>query len=328
MSEAPSSPVSPAPVKVLFVGGYTRSGSTMLDRMLGQIDGFTSTGELGLIWTHGVQENRLCGCGAPFFDCPFWRRVGDEAFGGWERVDLDEMLALSAGVNRHRFVPFMLAPALHSGYRRRLRAYGDVLSRLYGAIATVSGSRVIVDSTKDPSFGFLLRHVPGIDLRVLHLTRDSRGTAFSWMRHVVRHDVVDREVEMQRFRPWITALRWDVYHVLLHLLSRLVGPPLTVRYEDLVRDPRAEIERVAAHAGEDLDGHVAPGRFRPGVVELEVGHTVAGNLMRMRQGPLRVRVDDEWRTGLGRTQRVVVTLLSWPLLARYGYLAETKRSEP
>jgi hypothetical protein len=143
----------------------------------------------------------------------------------------------------------------------------------------------------------------------------------------VRNDVVDRKVEMQRFRPWLTALRWDVYHVLLHLLSRLVGPPLTVRYEDLVNYPRDEIGRAAAHVGEDVDGRVDPGRFRPGVVDLDIGHTVAGNLMRLRQGPLPVRVDDEWRTGLGRTQRTLVTLLSWPLLRRYGYLAEPERSE-
>jgi hypothetical protein len=192
----------------------------------------------------------------------------------------------------------------------------------------VGGSRVVVDSTKDPSFGFLLRHVPGVDLRVVHLTRDSRGTAFSWMRHVVRNDVVDRKVEMQRFRPWITALRWDVYHVLLHVLSRLTGPPLTVRYEDLVSSPHAEIARVATHAGEEIDGRVDAERFGRGVIELDVGHTVAGNLMRLRKGPLTVRIDDEWRTGLGRTQRTLVTLLSWPLLRRYGYLAEPERSEP
>ena len=34
--------------KVLFIGGYGRSGSTLLDRLLGQIDGFVSVGEVRL----------------------------------------------------------------------------------------------------------------------------------------------------------------------------------------------------------------------------------------------------------------------------------------
>jgi hypothetical protein len=33
--------------KVLFIGGYSRSGSTLLDCMLGQLPGVFSTGELG-----------------------------------------------------------------------------------------------------------------------------------------------------------------------------------------------------------------------------------------------------------------------------------------
>ena len=35
------------PVKVLYLGGYSRSGSTLFDRMLGQVPSFASTGEIG-----------------------------------------------------------------------------------------------------------------------------------------------------------------------------------------------------------------------------------------------------------------------------------------
>src|SRR3712207_8209479 len=51
------------PVKVLYVVGLGRSGSTILSNSLGQIGGFFSGGELNFIWRHNVLENRLCGCG-------------------------------------------------------------------------------------------------------------------------------------------------------------------------------------------------------------------------------------------------------------------------
>ena len=63
-------------VPVLFIAGFGRSGSTLLDRLLGSTPGVHSGGELAAIWTHGLVDDRLCSCGAPFSGCPFWRAVG------------------------------------------------------------------------------------------------------------------------------------------------------------------------------------------------------------------------------------------------------------
>ena len=67
-------------VKVLYIGGLGRSGSTLLDRMLGQLPGFFSAGEIRDLWQRGLRENALCGCGAPFKECEVWTRVGKEAY--------------------------------------------------------------------------------------------------------------------------------------------------------------------------------------------------------------------------------------------------------
>jgi Sulfotransferase domain len=308
------------PVNVLYLGGYSRSGSTLFDRMLGQIATFTSTGELAYVWTHGVLEDRLCGCGAPFSGCGFWQRVGDQAFGGWNAVDGPAMVALYRRVNRHRYLPLLIAPWLSRSYAEDLRAYAAVLARLYGAIQRVSGSRVVVDSSIDPSYCYVLRHVPGVNLRVIHFIRDSRGTAFSWTRRVRRSDVVDREVYLPRYHPGVTALRWSVYHVLLHLVGRLGVPSMRVRYEDVVGRPQEQIRRATEFAGEDIEGMVDLGAFRREAFHLGTDHTVAGNRVRLRRGPVPVRVDDEWRRAMPRRHRRLVTLVSWPLLRLYGYV--------
>ena len=306
--------------KVLFIAGYSRSGSTLLDCLLGQLPGFFSTGEFAYIWTHGLVENRLCGCGARFLECPFWSKVGDEAFGGWDGVDVDAMLALERSVNRHRFLPLLALPNPPGEYGAKLREYAEVLGTLYGAIRKTADARVIVDSTIDPAYGFLLRHVPDLDLRLVHFTRDSRATAFSWTRWQRRTDRVDALVYQRRFRPAATAVRWDVYHALVHLLARLNHGSLFARYEDLVRSPRDEIRRIAEYAGEhvreeDLTFVVGD------TAELKPNHTFAGSLMRLRPGSVRVREDDEWRTSLPESDCRLVTALSWPLLRVYGYVA-------
>jgi Sulfotransferase family len=312
-------------VKVVFIGGYSRSGSTLLDLMLGQVPGFFSTGELAYIWDHGLQQARLCGCGQTFVNCPFWTRVGQEAFGGWDSVDVDEMVALERAVNRHRLLPLLMAPGLRGSFKHDLERYAQVLSTIYRAIHVTAGARVIVDSTIDPAYGFLLRHVPNLDLRLVHMVRDSRATAFSWTRLQRRYDRVDSEVYQRRFRPPATAVRWMGYHALVHLLAAVGPDGITVRYEDVVRSPSDVIKRVVSHAGESVDDEQLT-FLHDGSVELDVNHTIAGSQVRLRQGRVPVRLDDEWKSGLPASGRRAVTALTWPFLHRYGYAGRATRT--
>jgi hypothetical protein len=304
--------------KVLYIVGYSRSGSTLLDCMLGEIPGFFSTGELAYIWTHGVRDNQLCGCGKRFLSCPFWSEVGRRAFGGWSAVDLQKMLVLEQSVNRHRYIHLLLLPRISREFEANLHRYAEILGGIYEAIAAVANARTIIDSSIDPAYGFLLRHVRQIDLRVVHMIRDSRATAFSWTRWQRKTDRVDSVVYQRRFRPWATAVRWDGYHLLAQLLSRLEGRELRVRYESFVQAPRAVLSRVLEYVderGEDVDLSF----IGENEVALSTNHTVAGSLMRLRQGALPVRLDAEWEEAFDPMSRRIVTLLTWPLLRRYGY---------
>jgi Sulfotransferase domain len=309
---------STAPVRVLYIGGLGRSGSTLLDLMLGEVPGLFPVGELRFIWERGVVADELCGCGAQFRECPFWTAVGIEAFGGWDAIDPDELVSLKRTVDRHRFLPYILFPFLNSNFERRLHRYAGILARLYRAIAKVSGASVVVDSTKDPPYAFLLRRVPGIDVSVVHLVRDSRGVAYSWTKHV-RKPEAGADAYMHTYRPVQIGLRWLLYNLLFHLLGRLEVPRLAVRYEHLVDKPREELADILAHVDEDAREDVFS-FLTQDRVDLNVHHTVAGNPLRFRRGELVLRVDDEWRTRLSRTDKWAVFLVTWPLLFVYGYL--------
>ena len=173
-------------VRVLYVAGWGRSGSTLLDRLLGQVPGVFSAGELRDIWQRGVMENRLCGCGAAFHDCEVWRKVGEVAFGGWSELDVDDAQALRLRLDRPWSPPRVLGSRLTPELDEDVERYVGYLQRLYGAIAQVTDARLIVDSSKIPTYAMLLRRVPGMDLRALHLVRDPRGVVHSWQKTVVR----------------------------------------------------------------------------------------------------------------------------------------------
>jgi hypothetical protein len=54
-------------------------------------------------------------------------------------------------------------------------------------------------------------------------------------------------------------------------------------------------------------------------VRLRPTHSVSGNPNRFATGTVEVRADDEWVKHMRRTDRALVTALTWPLLLRYEY---------
>jgi hypothetical protein len=301
--------------RVLFVGGWGRSGSTVLDRILGQVPGVFSAGEVREIWERGCLENRPCGCDKPFSDCEIWSEVGRVAFGGWSNLDLHEALRLRFSLDRPWMVPLLVATA---PIRRDVDRYTRILDALYRGIFEVTGAEVIVDSTKIPSHAYLLRRLRWMDLRILHLVRDSRGVAYSWQKLVEKKVSRGAPQYLQRYGPIGASIRWLVYNAQTAALARLGVPYRRLRYEDLMEDPRGWTERILAYSGIAATPGDLP-FVAPDEAVFEPNHTVDGNPVRFSTGVTRLRADEEWRTNLSPADRALVTLATLPGLLRYGY---------
>jgi hypothetical protein len=294
--------------RVLYVGGTGRSGSTLLARVLDRAGGVFAAGELRYVWQRGMLEDRLCGCGEPFSQCPFWSEVMRRAFGD-DAVDARHMVDVQRSITRLRHVPRMLT----IGGPEAPANYLETLSRLYRAVAEVSGCDLVVDSSKLPSYGFMLGHVPGLDVRFVHLVRDPRGAAYSWSRAKAQPD---GNGGMQRMSVLKSSSLWLAWNASAPRLFRDPMRYSLVRYEDLVAQPRDVVDRILNFAG-----HVNAGTPFVGerTVALERSHTVAGNPNRLESGHVELREDQAWTTAMGRPRRALVTAVTTPLLARFDY---------
>jgi hypothetical protein len=285
--------------------------------MLGEVPGVCALGEVVHLWQRDIRDGESCGCGKPFADCEFWAEVGERAFGGWYNVDVDRVLRLRDGVERTRHIP---ALALRKD-NAEVRAYADFYARVYRAAATTSGASVIVDSSKHSALAYCLR-AAGLDLRVAHVVRDSRGVAYSWTKHVDRPEAVGSQ--MTRYTPGRTAMLWNAQNAALGLLRRVGVPVSRVRYEDLIDDPRRELARVAGFAG--LDVSMADlGFLHHDRVTLGTCHSAAGNPMRFHVGDIALRHDNAWVGALPPRQRRLVGAITAPLLGAYGYQITGRR---
>ena len=301
--------------RVLFLGGSGRSGSTLIERLAGELPGVCAVGEIVHLWERGLLGNEPCGCGTPLRECPFWTAVGKEAFGGWEAFDAARMLELKAAVDRNRFIPELAAPRLRGSLAAQVAEYVDAYRRLYAAVARVSGAELVIDSSKHASLAHALRWCDGLDLRVLHVLRDPRAVAYSWTKELRRNAAAD----MDTFSPAAAANLWTVMNLGFHLLGARGVPVRRGRYEDFIADPVAGLRQVAAFAGLAVtDADLA--FLTRDRATLTVAHTASGNPMRFVTGDIELRRDEAWRERLPAADRRRVTSLTLPLLARYGYL--------
>ncbi|MDQ3029764.1 MAG: sulfotransferase [Actinomycetota bacterium] len=315
---------TPAPAlerpKVVYVAGWGRSGSTLLSAALGELPGFVALGETHNMWRSGVVRNRACGCRQPFSDCEHWSQVLATARGADPDFPaVDDIVTAQAHAARTRHLPLVATPlgsrVRDDAAQRYLRAIGGV----YRAVVERTGARVLVDSSKEPVYGRLLEHLD-IEFFVVHLVRDPRAVAYSWLRRKERFRVAAGEQPsyMHRHGPLTSSTFWLAWNAIAGAFwrRRLGRRYLLVRYEDFIADPAATLTAVLQMVQEPVESLPLSG---PSELLLAPNHMVSGNPSRFSTGPVQLKEDNEWRTALLPAIRRRVELATWPLLLRYGY---------
>jgi hypothetical protein len=303
--------------RLLYLGGLGRSGTTLVERLLGELPGVCSLGEVVHLWQRDIRDDERCGCGSRFSGCTFWQRVGKAAFGGWHEVDVYRVKALAAAVERTRHIPRLASARLPDEHRALVEEYAGYYAAVYRAAAEVSGAAVLVDSSKHSALAHCLRWSADLDLRVVHVVRDPRGVAHSWTKTVARPET-DGAGEMTRYSPGRSAVLWNAHNAALGLLARRGVPVRRVRYEQFMADPRAGLLQLAGFAGLDVstDDLAFLGESH---ADLRVGHSAAGNPMRFAVGRIPLRRDDAWVRSLPAGHRRLVGAVCAPWLRAYGY---------
>jgi hypothetical protein len=214
------------PLTALYLAGSRRSGSTIVDNVLGEIPGFFSGGELRFVWDRNMRDDRVCGCGEPFSRCALWQEVMRAAYG-------DDVPPVEDVVGwRERAIRVRSAPVAGlAGTRERLRQenarYLETLEKFYHGTTGVTGARVVVDSSKYPSYGYLLSLIDSLDVVMIHVVRDPRAVAYSWTRTKLEVTTEGVTVPMGRVSRPRTAMDWMLWSVLAEQFGRCLSESTT-----------------------------------------------------------------------------------------------------
>jgi hypothetical protein len=301
VERTPGSPRESARVRVIYVAGVSHTGSTVLGHILGELEETCYAGEIRNTWQRGILENRICTCHAPFAECPFWQAVV-------ERLPFaaEQQAEKLRSLNREAVRPSLGFPFRGTEMRQADQtAFAVPTEALYAAAGDVAGVRQLVDSSKSSLYAAFLRRLPTIDLRVVHVVRDPRATAYS---HLRRHSFGYGET-------FKLSLWWLRSNVAIEKLADAGVPYARIRYEDFVEDPAGSLSQVTDALGLSRSRLPIEGR----VARLSRKHIISGNRARGEVGAITLRNDSEWKSGLPRRMQTIARVTTSPLLGRYGY---------
>ncbi len=300
---------------VIYVIGYGRSGSTILDIILGQHPDIFSAGELRNMTTRAWQNNEYCSCGSTLQSCPFWSEVMDLWLSDVGQNGLYEYTRLQS--QESFFQPLPEIQFRFGAQKESWQTYLSMTEALLAAIKKVSGKTYISDSSKLPGRALAMFGQMDQQSRIIHLVRDGRGVAWSLRRSYAKDVRQGIERSLKGKSVLRTGLVWMATNLASERVCRRTGKgrEIRLRYEDLVTNPAASLQRVGDSL--DLDFNTVIERIDGGE-DLDPGHVVAGNRLRM-SNQVKLRPDMGWKTSLSpRDLRAFQLMCGW-FLRRYGY---------
>jgi hypothetical protein len=303
--------------KVLYLAGWGRSGTTIVDNVLNGYDTVFSAGELHYLWRRGILGDRACGCGKVLSKCRLWTDILVAAFGP-HPPDPRYVVGLQDRALRARHTMGLLGGT----WSAEATEYGQILARLYRGIGAVTGASLIVDSSKVPSVAAVIARLPAVESYLLHMVRDARAVAHSWSRKKMHHD---RPTAMAQYRPARSTANWLVWNGLVELTARQYGDRYRrLRYEDLVVDPKGSMHGLLDFAEVPVAGDPFLGSH---TLRLYTNHTVSGNPGRFQVGEVGIVEDRAWRVDQTVRDRATASVVGLPLLLYYGYPVLSSRRD-
>ncbi len=298
---------------IVYVAGYGRSGSTILDAVIGNHPQALGGGELHQFFDRSL-AGLPCSCGRSRQSCESWRGlagVGPD-YSDKEVKEVDAFNEITGRLEAAQSLERAIKDDPSS-----LDQYIDIWVNFFRLVANSTGSNIVVDSSKTAHLARnrieLLSTYAGLDVRVVHLVRDPRAVMASFKRGDNRRLEEGGDGKLRFWAPralvgWARANR-----AAETAIAKTGVPSIRINYEHFACDPGAAL----GDAGDVLSLDMSPLLPLVAAGRLEWGCGFAGNRARRGRG-LAVRPDFQWVSDLSEPARAA-SLLVAAQARRYGY---------
>ena len=318
---------------LVYIQAASHSGSTLTAMLLNAHPELVSIGELKAT-NIGDSSVYRCSCQEFLNDCKFWKKIADAMHRAGADFELGASNTSLRDINSG-YVQRLLRP-LHRGpfveilrdlglrisptWRRGLSCWSKQNQALVNSVLSVSGARHIVDSSK---IGIRLKYLIAsglFDIKVVRVVRDGRAVALTYMdpggfadaRREENRGGGSGSGHHKALSMQAAAHEWRRSNEEAESTARTLDDStlMSIRYEQLCRDPDAVLRQLHRFIGVDHDDAYRRFKSQP--------HHVIGNGMRL-DGSSDIVLDDRWKDVLGRTDLEKFDEIAGDLNRRYGF---------
>tara|TARA_A100001015_G_C15007172_1_gene721258 strand:+ start:514 stop:1356 length:843 start_codon:yes stop_codon:yes gene_type:complete len=272
-------------MKIIYLLGRGRSGSTLISHVLGSQKDVLNVGELKNFWEYHCREDKMgrkCSDGLNLDNHPFWTKVRNE---------------LKSKINNE-------FPNLKV---KNNDEFQNNNSAMFNAINKISGDEIIVDASK--KFERLKRLLKvNKNIYTIHVVRDPRAYAFSIMKHNKRALTKNKKPQS----VWLKVVTWSIYNLYVKLYLKITGVRhITMTYEDFVDQPKNKLNQVFSFIGKnDSSVNLSFSELQP---------VFGGNVWFLESKQSEIKKDELYKKILTKKQWIIYTILSFPVLLFYRY---------
>lgn len=302
-------------IKVIYILGSSRSGSTIIDTILGNHESIESVGELMnalFVWNNNIE---FCACGKKVQQCNFWKMVLDIFLKHSKSSEpIQSFLSLQNSFERYRRFPSIYFARKLSN---KFLSYSSEVESLYRSISKASGKSIIVDSSKNPVRALSLCHMNNIDLYLIHLIRDGRGVVCSLKKSYHKNIQKGIQQDLKSKNTLTSSINWVITNYLADLtLNKFPSiHQMKLRYEDFIINPTLSLKHISSFVDIDfteLISTIEQNRY------FSFGHTISGNRIRMK-GKIKLQQSESLNNNLSLIDKIIFWTVASSTAKRYGY---------
>lgn len=257
--------------EIYYITGAGRSGTTLFDICLGNLEHTFSLGEVIFFVQNGIIDQEYCSCGQKVTECEFWKKIiskweSEKSLSHKDFIKTQESLTRNKATFKNIYRYFFPT--------NKQKLYYKDLQILYNLLFDVTKKPVLIDSSKNAHYILILRKL-NFKIRVLHLTRKFSGVLNSAKKHIKLDPSAGVETELKPMRFNYILPIWFIDNTLPVVYS--IGLNYKrIKYENLINNPEQTLSSISKLTLKEKEKYKNRG-------PLSAEHLVAGNKMRMAE---------------------------------------------
>lgn len=301
-------------IPLIYILSNGRSGSTILDIMLGSFLNTWTLGEAQLLPLE-LDVDGVCGTGEKIKDSVFWKELVNKlklkddstCISYFRRKNQNG--APSGAVLRKNLIELCTRDKKHE----LIESYGKLNYDFFQSVIRHAESNQftekihwIIDASKDPYRLMWLKKSGYFDIKVIHLTKTP--TAFVYSTSKTKYGRV------RSYMVFRMTLRWIVENAIMRIVCKKFfckEDVYRLKYENLAKDPVKTLDLIGKQFGINLSNY-SQNRFRE-----YSNYGISGNKSRWEN--TNIYLDEKWKTNFPAHYRFLVTLLTRPFIKLHGF---------